>query len=73
MANCPMCGEPWSGLHCESCEWYEPKNTPQSPRWWRQCLSADHAVSILEKGGGAFEFFCGDCNDGAGKGEVRRV
>ncbi len=22
--NCPMCGEPWNDVECESCGWKEP-------------------------------------------------
>ncbi len=64
--NCPMCGEAWNGVACFTCWWKEGKPIP---RWWRRCASGGHEVSVLEHERGV-EFFCHDCEGGAGKGEV---
>lgn len=40
------------------------------PTWARRCLKASHDISLLEKADGRVEVFCGDCERGAGKGEI---
>ena len=40
------------------------------PTWARRCLRAGHSLSLLDKADGRVEVFCGDCYDGAGRGEI---
>ena len=48
------------------------RNVYSMPRWWRDCRDRKgHSVSILSRRDEwKLEYFCGDCNDGAGRGEI---
>jgi hypothetical protein len=43
------------------------------PTWARRCLKVLHNVSLFEKADGRVEVFCGDCYQGAGRGEILTV
>lgn len=40
------------------------------PAWARRCLRANHDISLLDKPDGRIEVFCGECYEGAGRGEI---
>lgn len=40
------------------------------PFWARRCMGEGHNLSLLKKTDGRVEVFCGDCYDGAGRGQT---